>query len=123
MISVLMTACVWSALISRYNMQRDYRVEVLMDNFDRDRYASAYRLLAEILERNRPADPVEGHMSYILGDLTRRVFVGSQFDPPDEILEQTAQVMRSGSDEARKKMADRLRRHAIHLDELNAEHD
>ncbi len=92
-----------------------------MDSFDRQRFAAAYRTLAEILERQRPADPVEGHLSYILGDLARRVFVGSQFDPPDEILEQTALIVRNGSDEDRKRMARRLREHAEHLDELDRE--
>ncbi len=92
-----------------------------MDSFDSQRFAAAYRTLAEILERQRPADPVEGHLSYILGDLARRVFVGSQFDPPDEILEQTALIVRNGSDEDRKRMARRLREHAEHLDEFDSE--
>lgn len=89
-----------------------------MDRFDCDRYATAYRTLAEILERDRVADREEHHLSYVLGDLTRRIFVGSQYLPPDELLEEVAHVLRSGEPEHLEKMAKRLRDHARHLDEL-----
>lgn len=89
-----------------------------MDTFDRDRFASVYRLLAEILERERPADATEEHLSFVLGDLARRVFVGTEFVPPDEILEQTSVVIRSGDNDERHALACRLRSHAEHLDKL-----
>ena len=89
-----------------------------MDHFDGKRYAAAYRALAEILERDRSAEHEEHHLSYALGDLTRRIFVGSKYLPPDEILEEVAQVLRTGEPEHLDKMAKRLRDHAQHLDEL-----
>ncbi len=89
-----------------------------MDAFDRRHYASAYRALAEILERERAADRVEDHLSYTLGDLARRVFVGSEFLPPDELLEEVVQVLRADQTDTQQKMATRLREHARHLDEL-----
>lgn len=90
-----------------------------MDKYDRDRYSAAYRLLAEILERDHSTDAPEDHLSFVLGDLARRVFVGHEFDPPDEILEQTSDVIRTGSGEERQMMARRLQSHADHLDELD----
>ncbi len=89
-----------------------------MDAFDRRHYAAAYRALAEILEHERPADQVENHLSYTLGDLARRVFVGSEFLPPDELLEEVVKVLRTGQTPTQQKMATRLREHARHLDEL-----
>lgn len=89
-----------------------------MDAFDRDRYATVYRLLAEILERDRPPDSAEEHLPFILGDLARRVFVGTEFEPPDEILEQASDVIRSGDNDQRHALAHRLRSHADHLDQL-----
>lgn len=91
-----------------------------MDKFDGDRFASVYRLLAEILERERPADATEEHLSFILGDLARRVFVGTEFQPPDEILEQTSAVLRAGDNDERHALARRLRSHAEHLDQLQS---
>ncbi len=88
-----------------------------MDKVDRDKFSEVYRLLAEVLQRER-TDRVESHMPFILGDLTRRIFVGTQFDPPDEVLEMTAEVLRTGDEKQRKSMAQRLRDHAEHLDEL-----
>jgi len=90
-----------------------------MDKIDRDRFADAYRILADVLQRERSGDSVEGHIPFILGDLTRRVFVGTQFDPPDEVLERTAEILRSGNEKQRKSMAQRLRDHADYLDQLS----
>ncbi len=90
-----------------------------MEPLDRERFAATYRLLAEILEHERPADAVEDHPSFILGDLTRRIFVGTEFDPPDEILEMTAAALRAGDQKQREATATRLRSHADHLDELS----
>lgn len=89
-----------------------------MDSFDSQRYASVYRMLAEILERERSADRDESHLSYVLGDLARRVFVGTQFLPPDELLEEVTEALRAGKPEQLHGMAGRLRDHARHLDEL-----
>ena len=89
-----------------------------MDRFDGERYASTYRTLAEILERDRSTEHEEHHLSYVLGDLTRRIFVGSRYLPPDELLEEVAHVLREGKPEHLEKMAKRLRDHAQHLDEL-----
>ncbi|MEO8493734.1 MAG: hypothetical protein ABI614_01585 [Planctomycetota bacterium] len=89
-----------------------------MDQFDSQRYASVYRTLAEILERERPADRDENDLSYVLGDLARRVFVGSHFLPPDDLLEEVAKVLRTAKPEHLQIMARRLRDHATHLDEV-----
>ena len=90
-----------------------------MDNFDRQRYATVYRALAEILERERPADREENHFSFLLGDLTRRIFVGTKYLPPDELLEEVSDLLRTGKPEQLQGMADRLRDHALHLDEMS----
>ena len=90
-----------------------------MEKADRDRFAAAYRLLADVLQRERSIDSVDTKVPFLLGDLTRRVFVGTQFDPPDEILEMTAEILRSGDEKQRKSMAQRLRDHADHLDEVS----
>lgn len=87
-----------------------------MDQFDCKQYAKVYRLLAEILERERPAE--EQHASFILGDLARRVFVETPHLPPDEILEEISHVIRSGETNTRGDAARRLRDHANHLDQL-----
>ena len=87
-----------------------------MDKKDCEQYARVYRLLADILVRERPAE--QQHMSFILGDLARRVFVETPFIPPDEILEETSHVIRSGDAEHRKLAARRLREHADHLVDL-----
>jgi len=89
-----------------------------MDQFDRQHYASAYRALAEIFQRDRPADREENHLSFVLGDLTRRIFVGTKYLPPDELFEEVAHLLRTGKPEDLKAMAERLREHAKHLDEL-----
>ena len=90
-----------------------------MDNFDRERYASVYRALAAVIERDRPTDREECHLSYVLGDLARRIFVGGQYMPPDELLEEVAQLIRTGKPKELKAMAHQLREHANHLDELS----
>ena len=87
-----------------------------MDQYDCEQYAKAYRLLADILERERSAG--EQHVSFMLGDLARRVFVETPFAPPDEILEETSHVIRSGDTDTRANAARRLREHADHLDHL-----
>ena len=88
-----------------------------MDQTDAQKYAAIYRLMAEIFERERPARPQERHMSFVLGDLARRVFVGTQFDPPDEIFEAAAEITRTGDAAQREQIVHRLREHAKHLDE------
>jgi hypothetical protein len=84
----------------------------MLDAFDRAKYAAVYRLLAEVLQRERTPDPPEGHMSYLLGDLTRRVFVGAAYTPPDELLELTARALRTGDPAERQHLARRLLEHA-----------
>lgn len=86
-----------------------------MDSFDRQRFASVYRLLAEVLEHDRAAGQTE-HLSHTLGDLARRVFVGTEYDPPDELLEQAALAIRKGDAQQLQQLAQRLRRHAEHLE-------
>ena len=90
-----------------------------MDHFDRERYISIYKMLAEILERDRPQDPEEHHLSYVLGDLARRIFVESNFLPPDELLEETARLLRTGDREQLRAMSRRLHDHAQHLADLD----
>jgi hypothetical protein len=90
-----------------------------MDHFDRERYIVIYKMLAEILERDRPRDPQEGHLSFILGDLTRRIFVESNYLPPDELLEETARLLRSGNHKQLQAMAKRLHDHAQHMADLD----
>ena len=89
-----------------------------MDSFDRHRYALVYRALAEVFERDRPADREENHLSYVLGSLASRIFVGTRYLPPDDLLEEAAQIIRTGNHDQLKAMAQRLREHALHLDEL-----
>lgn len=92
----------------------------MSDLFDRQHFAAAYRLLAEVFERKRPEGRTEDHLSFILGDLTRRLFVGTHFVPPDEIFEQVAQVLRKGDPQEGKQLAQRLREHASHLEETQS---
>ncbi len=89
-----------------------------MDSIDRQHYAAAYRELAEVLGRERPADRPENHLSYALGELTARIFVGSDFLPPDELLSQIVETLRSGDDTQQQALAARLRDHAQHLESL-----
>ena len=90
-----------------------------MDHFDRDRYITIYNCLAEILERERPSDPPENHLSFVLGDLTRRIFIETPFLPPDEILEESGRALRATDRVQVEAMARRLREHAEHLSELD----
>lgn len=90
-----------------------------MDHFDCERYISIYKMLAEILERDRPPGSEEHHLSYTLGDLARRVFVDSTYLPPDELLEETARALRSSDRRQLRAMAHRLRDHAHHLGNLD----
>ena len=92
-----------------------------MDDFDSQRFSSVYRSLAEILERDRDDDRAENHLSYVLGDLTRRIFVGARYLPPDELLEEVAGLLRSGNRDQSLRLAQRLRDHAQHLDDLGAD--
>ena len=87
-----------------------------MDSFDREKFASVYRLLAEVMDHDRAAGEPEGKLSFGLGDVLRRVFLGSEFLPPDELLEQTSQVMRHGDLHQMKQLAEQLRQHATHLE-------
>lgn len=89
-----------------------------MDRFDRQRYSSVYLALADVLERDRAANRDENQLSFALGDLARRVFVGTQYLPPDELLEEVVELIRTGEHEELKAMAKRLRDHAAHLDEI-----
>ncbi len=89
-----------------------------MDQFDRQHYASVYRTLAEIFERERPAHRDENDLSYVLGHLTRRVFIGTHYLPPDELLEEVVKALRTFNSEHFESLARRLREHAKHLDEI-----
>jgi hypothetical protein len=92
-----------------------------MDQIDREKYASAYRLLADVLGRDRPVDAHEDHVSFNLGDLTRRVFVeGAHFLPPQELLEHVAETLRTGDPAQWKLTAVHLREHAKHLEDWHA---
>lgn len=83
-----------------------------MDSTDRQHFAAAYRALAEVLGRPRPADRPEKHLSYALGDLTGRIFLGAEHLPPDELLAQVVEALRSGDAAAQQALAERLREHA-----------
>ena len=87
-----------------------------MERFDCEKFAAAYRLLAEVLERDLPSDRPEGHISFALGHLTRRIFVSSPFESPDAILEQVVQALRSGDANRRKQVAARLVEYAAYLE-------
>lgn len=82
-----------------------------MDRFDRDRISQVYRLLADVFERERHEEASD-HLSFKLGDLARRVFVGSSFEPPDELLEAAVHAFRQGQTSERQHLAQKLRRHA-----------
>lgn len=89
-----------------------------MDAYHRERFAAIYRLLADVLDHGSAAPSESGHLSYLLGDLTRRVFVGPRVDPPDEMLEQVAQLLRASDPNQFPAMAKRLRAHAEVLEQL-----
>ncbi len=83
-----------------------------MDTLDRRNLATAYRALAEVLGRERPADRPENHLSYVLGDLAGRIFVGADHLPPEELLERAALALRGGQQDEQHKLAEYLREHA-----------
>jgi hypothetical protein len=89
-----------------------------MDSTDRQQFAAAYRALAEVLGRPRPADRPENHLSYALGDLTGRIFLGAEHLPPDELLAQVVEALRSGDSADQQTLAERLREHARLLDNI-----
>ncbi len=88
----------------------------MLDHHDREKFAAIYRLLAEVLEHETPAAAASDRVSYLLGDLTGRVFMGTPIGPPDEVLEATVQVLRTGGPAEREQLAARLRSHAEQLD-------
>ena len=83
----------------------------MLDHHDREKFAAIYRLLAEVLEHERQAG-----VSYSLGDLAGRVFIGLPAEPPDEVLEAVARALRSGGAAQRRNLAERLRSHAQQLE-------
>lgn len=91
-----------------------------MDNFDRQHFATVYRSLAQILERDRSGS-MEDHLSFVLGNLTRRIFLGTKFLPPDELLEDVVHLLRTGHPDQLHHMAEKLNDHAQHLEELAEE--
>lgn len=88
----------------------------MLDHRDREKFAAIYRLLAEVLEHETPDAPASDRVSYLLGDLTGRVFMGAPIGPPDEVLEAAVQVLRTGGPAEREHLAARLRSHAEQLD-------
>jgi hypothetical protein len=83
-----------------------------MDAIDRQHLAEAYLALAEVLGRVRPKDRPENHLSYALGDLAGRIFVGADHLPPEELLERVSAALRSGEQEEQHTLAEHLREHA-----------
>lgn len=92
----------------------------MLDSHDREKFATIYRLLAEVLEHEASADHSDDAMSYRLGDLAARVFMGTPTEPPDEVLEATVEVLRTGSPEDRQQLAVRLRAHAEQLERMRS---
>ena len=88
----------------------------MLDSHDREKFATIYRLLADVLEHEAHADRSDDAMSYRLGDLAARVFIGSPPEPPDEVLEFAANVLRTGVSEDRQQLAVRLRAAAEQLE-------
>jgi hypothetical protein len=88
----------------------------MLDNHDREKFATIYRLLADVLEHEAHADRSDDAISYRLGDLAARVFMGAPAEPPDEVLESAANVLRTGGSEDRQQLAVRLRAHADQLE-------
>jgi aspartate oxidase len=87
-----------------------------MDALDRQHLAAAYLALAEVLGRERPQNRPENHLSYALGDLAGRIFVGANHLPPEELLERVAAALRAGEQEEQHKLAEHLREHARMLE-------
>ncbi|MCU0870770.1 MAG: hypothetical protein MUE50_00345 [Pirellulaceae bacterium] len=90
----------------------------MLDSHDREKFATIYRLLADVLEHEAQADRSDDAMSYRLGDLAARVFIGAPPEPPDEVLESAANVLRTGGSEDRQQLAVRLRAHAEQLERV-----
>ena len=88
----------------------------MLDNHDRKKFAAIYRLLADVMEHEARVDRSDDAMSYRLGDLAARVFMGAPVEPPDEVLESAANVLRTGGSEERQQLAVRLRAHAEQLE-------
>ena len=88
----------------------------MLDHHDCEKFAGIYRLLADVLEHEAQADRNDGAMSYRLGDLAGRLFMGPPTEPPDEVLEAAVQVLRSGGPTERQQLAARLRSCAEQLD-------
>ena len=88
----------------------------MLDHRDREKFAAVYRLLAEVLERETSAGRPGDGVSYLLGDLTGRVFMGTPIEPPDEVLEAVVHALRSGGTAERQQLAARLRSHGEQLD-------
>jgi hypothetical protein len=88
----------------------------MLDNHDRERFAAIYRLLADVLEHEAHVDRSNDAMSYRLGDLAARVFMGVPAEPPDDVLESAVHALRSGGSEDRQQLAVRLRAHAEQLE-------
>lgn len=90
----------------------------MLDSHDREKFATIYRLLAEVLEHEASTDRNDDAMSYRLGDLAGRVFMGTPIEPPDEVLEAAVQVLRTGVPEERQQLAIGLRAHAEQLERM-----
>ena len=88
----------------------------MLDPHDREKFAAVYRLLAEVLEHETSAGRPGDRVSYLLGDLTGRVFMGTPVQPPDEMLEAVVHALRTGAAAERGQLAARLRSHAEQLD-------
>jgi hypothetical protein len=81
----------------------------MLDAYDRERFSTIYRLLADVLEHESGDDREEERMSYLLGDLAGRLFMGTPYEPPDDVLAAAADILRTGSRGDRTKFAARLR--------------
>jgi hypothetical protein len=88
----------------------------MLDHHDREKFAAIYRLLAEVLEHEARAEHNDDAMSYRLGDLAGRVFMGTPPEPPDEVLDAAVQALRTGGSAERQQLASRLRSCAEQLD-------
>lgn len=88
----------------------------MLDQHDRQKFAAVYRLLADVLEHEASGGHANDRVSYLLGDLAGRVFMGTPIDPPDEVLEAVVQVLRTGEASEREHLTARLRAHAEQLD-------
>jgi hypothetical protein len=98
-------------------------VKGMLDHHERATFAAVYRLLAEVLEYEAAAVRPGDRVSYLLGDLTGRVFMGTPVEPPDEVLEAVVHALRNGGADQRQHLAARLRSHAEQLDRSPDETD